>query len=853
MRYFLTIFILLSMTFGFSEEQEKLPVIEPKVVAKLTDSAYFTTLPFSLQIYVESSEVPKLPERLHLVDFWQKPLVVEKQELEEKKFVYIHTYELIPKRVGQFIIPAITVQIGEKELKTKQFSIKVSEEFIDEKIQLKQTTPQTSYYVGEVIDYRMQISSKRPVKSLYNLKFRSPILSQEAVTVFPNEVKLQYTDDKFISVPVNGQRIISDYLVKVDGADITVTQRFSADNTGKIVLKPLKLSADLVSSKDANGYQFPGYFNNSFFDQVAEGISYEKIVQQSTALELEIKPLPTDGATRFFTGYVGSRTYLTTKIEPAVVEVGKVAKLEVTLKNVKNPVAIKSFPWTEQYAIKNNFWFNNKSIHRKNGKDSVTWSVFLRPLYEDATTFPGLSFQYFDPRIKKYLTTSSPPITLKMKPLPPDQKDFDREKMLHYDLQELITDNNGNWDNFRNIKMDTTYNTIFNNINNYWALWLLAPAIIFLLIRPKLSYWQKMIHQPDFAEAMRMKKRLFKADKLSADEFHTALQKFLNQRWKIDSQAITFAEVDAFLAKNLSSEDYQTHSAIFSEYFNSIHANSFSKKSDNTVTKSKVVATLKYLEKSIKMIAIIAMFSLFSVQAETAEEAWTSALEIKNTLPHQAHDKFIYAAKLYEKEVETNQIHAGKLYYNAGNAWYEAGNYGQAIFNYRQALKLEPMANQIIENLNRARIAATTQSQIVIPFHTKNFWKNLFNFPLSHKLFSLAIINIMFWLALSLRTLYPKKRSSKWLIQSITVILIAHIFVITIGEINRKEQGVITNSYGSISRKGPSANFAQAFETKLPNGTEFTVTQRSGDWMQITLADTRVCWIKSDDGKLFTD
>ena len=64
--------------------------------------------------------------------------------------------------------------------------------------------------------------------------------------------------------------------------------------------------------------------------------------------------------------------------------------------------------------------------------------------------------------------------------------------------------------------------------------------------------------------------------------------------------------------------------------------------------------------------------------------------------------------------------------------------------------------------------------------------------------------------------------------------------------LNRVRPGVIISSK-VIARKGNSNTYEPSFKKSLHSGTEFTLIEKSENWYQIELSDSRKCWVPEKD------
>lgn len=95
------------------------------------------------------------------------------------------------------------------------------------------------------------------------------------------------------------------------------------------------------------------------------------------------------------------------------------------------------------------------------------------------------------------------------------------------------------------------------------------------------------------------------------------------------------------------------------------------------------------------LVTLLLLFSIFSYSAESFR------ISEANNLYTQENYKA--ADSLYQMILEEEGVSAA-LYYNLGNAKYKQGEIAPAILNYERALKLDPNNEDILFNLEMAKL-----------------------------------------------------------------------------------------------------------------------------------------------------
>jgi hypothetical protein len=256
---------------------------------------------------------------------------------------------------------------------------------------------------------------------------------------------------------------------------------------------------------------------------------------------------------------------------------------------------------------------------------------------------------------------------------------------------------------------------------------------------------------------------------------------------------------------------------------------------------------------------LLASLAAFPVHAELSRENilelytqgktyFRQATESVDTQPDKARDLFKRAAMAFETIVREGGIHNGRLYYNIGNAYFRSEDLGRAILNYKRALQYAPNDPNLQQNLAYAR--ARRQDRIPEPenrqvLRTLFFWHYDFSLRVRATVFMCAFG--LLWVALSIRLF----RRSAWLhwaagLSAVVCVMMFGSLAVEYRRQHDERPGVIVASR-VVARKGDSETYEKAFTEPLHAGTEFTVLEDRGKWLEVALADGRTCWLPNED------
>jgi len=192
--------------------------------------------------------------------------------------------------------------------------------------------------------------------------------------------------------------------------------------SGKIVIAPATLLCAAEKEKDSkskqgrrSAFQYPAYFDNTFFDQSGIDGNWSRIYTESAPLVLDVKPLPTEGRPGLFNGMVGDYS-ISVEAAPTEVRVGEPVTLTITITAADYMENIFFQPLRYQPLLVNRFEIpSDRSLPRREGKSKV-YTQTIRPLSTNNDAVPSLQLAYFSPASNAYITAQSAPIPLKVSP-----------------------------------------------------------------------------------------------------------------------------------------------------------------------------------------------------------------------------------------------------------------------------------------------------------------------------------------------------------------------------------------------------------------------------------------------------
>ncbi|TBR17295.1 hypothetical protein EPO15_17205 [bacterium] len=332
-----------------------------------------------------------------------------------------YTYILVPRLVGNAVIPPISVRAGGETAQTEPIAV-----VIERPGQAAQQTPQAAAPAGAPARAR-RANGPAPV---------FVTAETDKKTVYANEqvvfsVKFHY------SIPLLGNAewtppdttgMLSEDLPPSPARTVAFEGRNYNVSEVKIALFPLTPGPKTVGAgtircqvqKGVDVDPFAGDFFRQFF---SAGLTMaEPVSLQTKPLQLTVKPLPEAGKPVGFGGAVG-RFRVKAELDKSTVKAGDAVNLTVTVEGNGNLKALGELPLPDipQFRAYETVTSLNQSKDEQGVRGSKVYKTVLVPKVSGDLAVPPIPFSYFDPAAEKYVTAQTPPLKLDVTPGDPTQ------------------------------------------------------------------------------------------------------------------------------------------------------------------------------------------------------------------------------------------------------------------------------------------------------------------------------------------------------------------------------------------------------------------------------------------------
>jgi hypothetical protein len=472
-----------------------------------------------------------------------------------------HNYIVQAQKPGSYTIPPIKVTAGGDFYLTRPLNFQVTPagqqssgkaggtgQAAGEIAFIRISEKSGSHYPGEIVP----LAIKAYFSQAYRADINSlPALNGDGVVMSQLHDKPQQTEES-----VNGRM----YHV------LTWETSLSGVKIGK---HPIHFSLDaslLIPQRRRSLSPFAGssLFDDSTFDSFFGGHQRKPIVSVSPEVIFNVLPLPTDDQPENFTGAIGDFD-LKVAATPVDVEIGEPMTLTMEISGrgnfdrVEAPVFPESPDW-KTYSPTSNF-----SEQGGNYSGTKTFEQAVVARSGAVTGIPPLSFSYFDPREKRYITKTSKAVAIRLKtPDTPAAATIGKSSQpvqTTVQPQQLPTAQAVPAPAIVglapiHLETESYHQRIVPLFKNSWLIVICALCVFLLLTLSVLKLQQRNIEKHPEIELQRRKKFLLENDLKSVEQAKTAgdslsfltggrmaIQNQLGLLWNIEPAALSLADI----------------------------------------------------------------------------------------------------------------------------------------------------------------------------------------------------------------------------------------------------------------------------------------------------------------------
>jgi hypothetical protein len=290
----------------------------------------------------------------------------------------IYSFTLPPQEKGLYVLPEISVRVGEKRVQS----------------------PPSSY---EVLQKRKVEGGTTPILTL------EPFIDSKLPLYPGQKVRVGY-------------RYYFSYSIELEKEEVPLLDPKGFNKIGSVVLKSAQegnlsvLEASLVIEAEKPGsFKVPPSViagRPYVLDSTGKRVYGELLTAEAPEITLEVAPFPQTGKPGSFTGAIGNFSFSTELVGPNSVEVGEtlLMKAKVTGQGDFETVTLPDLSCQPQMS--GFFKLGDLPPVPNRKENGIEWEVELRPLNTQIQSIPTFEFSSFDPTSGKYIISKTKPIPI---------------------------------------------------------------------------------------------------------------------------------------------------------------------------------------------------------------------------------------------------------------------------------------------------------------------------------------------------------------------------------------------------------------------------------------------------------
>lgn len=780
------------------------------------------------------------------------------------------TYILLPLSAGKFTLPAATAQIGGKAVQSRSVTVEVVTDGASQS-QQNQQSQQSQQPSRQQDEAQSSTPSAVPSGDLFmtmSLSSKNVVIGQpiQATVKLYQRVEISgFEDPKFptftgfwsqdISPQGNVQFVREKLGDKIYNSAVLKKYIIIPQQTGNITIDGSELTC-LVYTKVSGG-------GNSIFDGFYDQYTTVRRKVTTSPVTVHVSALPA-GAPQGFCGGVGTfsmNAHLTKDTlathEAASLIINVTGKGNVSL--LEKPTVVFP-PDIEVYDTK-----VTESLDRSSGAVSGTKSYeypFIPRSHGDFVILP-VKYAYFDATTSKYVSMQSD--TLRFHVIKGAETDSPVTSVVIAGPTKRGVENLSEDVRFIAQNMPSLSKTgkffVGTPLFIILTLLLVVGAAIFWLVSRKMASRRADVVGTKTRGATKMAlKRLQTAKQYLTknvysafyEELHKAVLGFVSDKLNMASSELSKDNIsEALLSGGVPQELVSSlvdvlDACEYARYAPDSGNEAMTAHYDQAVSVISSIDSVMKKKKNIGGAAVamlLLLMPLSGLNAQSADSLWTKATS--------AYSAGLYeeAAQLYESILSTG-VEAPQLYYNTGNAWFKAGYNAQAVLNYERALKLDPSFSDARYNLDVVNARIQDDIEPVPEFILKTWGRKVSHIFDSDVWAVIFLVWLAAFLAMTLMFLLSGSSARK------KAGFFAGIFclILAVGSLSfslsqkkdyfAEDQAVVMVPVSPAKSSPAEDGSADLFV--LHEGTKVTVIDSVAGWTNISLADGRQGWIRTE-------
>ena len=595
------------------------------------------------------------------------------------------------------------------------------------------------------------------------------------------------------------------------------------------------------------GFDLKGYVRVNFF-------SGRNVEASSKPIKIEVMPLPENKPAKFIGTF--SNLSVESKIEIDTIKVNEAFNMTIAysgngnLKLLRKPEIL----WPTEFEVFDPEVKDRININKNGESGERVYKYVIIPRAPGDYMLPVITTSYFDPRGKRYLTTSTSEQNIVVVRSDGDEKGgttFGTKTdvaILNHDIRHIDTEHS-HWGSKQH-----------GNKKKYLFLFLflLGPIVAgaAFLFRVNLN---NELRDPTGFKSKKAKKILSKSlAKCAAAEnkeiqftnLGEALEIYLCAKLQVGRSSFSRTSAVETLENLLGEEESSKWDQLLKTCEMARFAPGALPDVNTSISEAKTLADIgdERIYPSNRMsLIVLFILSFTSVNDDSFIKSWKIKSSMKISIlqmQHMLRGNFSEAAVLYEEIAQHHQCF--ELEYNLGNVYYKLDDIGKALLHYERALLIKPLDADLRANLLLAELRAIDRIEelpgvgldklaaVIFAGNMQQIW-----LILSLITWTFAFVFIAIRLRWQNRLIAPYARGAA----SVNFIL-AFIFILFLYATNERVAksscAIIMESRVEV-RSMPGELGVSLFQ--LHEGTKTCIQSTQDEWTEVLLENGNVGWL----------
>lgn len=438
----LIVFFTWTVAAGLGANENRAVADEPEVIVETDRTRLYEGESLLYRVTLNHVENPVEPDLKPLEnDFDVKSLgsqslnshsvtIINGQRSETTRYGRQYNYRLTPLRIGEFTIPAPSVQVDGRDLHGRDVSITVLAPDEQDVVRMEITTDRESVYPMQPFWVTLSVAIKALPTPHQDVNSVSVQRRNPPVLTIPWAVDEQLPDG--LRPKIEWQRWLGETR-NSRGIGFNVNNlrdnSLMAMMSGAVTFMPMPEKVKLAdkSGKETDYWRFefkreftaerigdftfgPATLKGSFAVGVEAGRPIgEDIYAVAKPVSVVVKDVPIEGRPDCYVGAIGKFDF-TASLTPKKVKTGDPMTLTLTMTGEGAWDAVSPPAIGKTAAIADHFKIYDATEQSKGNRREFTYS--LRPLDAGITEFPAVPVAYFDVDSDKYVTIETDPIAI---------------------------------------------------------------------------------------------------------------------------------------------------------------------------------------------------------------------------------------------------------------------------------------------------------------------------------------------------------------------------------------------------------------------------------------------------------